>query len=393
MSDFVWYRMAETLKPPRNFRLSLRMCHHARYNVSWTMTRRDNRVTQRDKTGKTLATGGGSHQGGELRGMLQTLERLGYDLDSLLESVGLQRGDVENPNAYISPRECSMVFIRANEEGRVPNLALQLAIHTPVGSNPLLDYLIVSSASVGQGLERLARYLRLVNPAIRINFENNRDPARVVVNSAPGPFETELCVSLSLLRFVRETDGQLKPACASFTHEPKDIAEYERVLQCPVRGRASWNGWALSRSAMQVPLRRRDPALGGWLERQAAEIVARQPKGGDVREEVLGILSTQATVGDMRLDAVARRLAVTPRTLQRRLARAGTSFEALCDQARRAAAETYLKKTTLSISEVTYLLGYSEPTAFHRAWRRWFGGITAQAFRERHSQPNTSFST
>ena len=96
----------------------------------------------------------------------------------------------------------------------------------------------------------------------------------------------------------------------------------------------------------------------------------------------------QATVGELGLDTVARRLAITPRTLQRRLARAGTSFEILCDQARKAAAETYLTNTTLSISEVTYLLGYSEPAAFHRAFRLWFGGITAQAFRLQHPQPN-----
>src|SRR5215469_13694128 len=190
------------------------MCHLAWYNLSWAMTRRDNRVTQCDKTGKTSATGGDSHQVGELRGMLQTLERLGYDLDSLLTSVGMQRGDVENSTAYISPRACSMVFARANEEGRVPNLPLQLAIHTPIGSNPLLDYLIVSSASVEQGLERLSRYLRIVNPAIRIIVQNRRDTARVVVESAPGPFEMELCVSLSLLRFARETDGRMKPAYA-----------------------------------------------------------------------------------------------------------------------------------------------------------------------------------
>src|SRR5215469_12256205 len=69
------------------------------------------------QTGKTSAAGGDSHQVGELRGMLQTLERLGYDLDSLLTSVGMQRGDVENSTAYISPRACSMVFARANEEG------------------------------------------------------------------------------------------------------------------------------------------------------------------------------------------------------------------------------------------------------------------------------------
>lgn len=84
----------------------------------------------------------------------------------------------------------------------------------------------------------------------------------------------------------------------------------------------------------------------------------------------------------MRIAVVARRLAMTPRTLQRRLARAGTSFESLCDHARKQAARTYLADTTLSIAEVTYLLGYSEPTAFHRAFRRWHG-TTPQAFRTR----------
>ena len=139
------------------------------------MTRDDNRVTEPDKTKKALANGGGPHPSGELQGMLQTLLRLGYELDSLLGSVGLRRRDVEDSNAAISPRQCAAIFAHANDEGRVPNLALQLAIHTPVGSNPLLDYLIVSSASVEQGLERLVRYLRLVNPAICLHLENNRD--------------------------------------------------------------------------------------------------------------------------------------------------------------------------------------------------------------------------
>ena len=354
------------------------------------MTPHDNRVTRSDRKETAIVIGGDSHQVGELRGMLQTLERLGYDLDALLATSGLQRGDLDTPHAYISPRACSMVFARASEEGRLPNLALQLAIHTPIGSNPLLDYLIVSSASVEQGLERLSRYLRIVNPAISIVVQKRQDAARVVVERAPDPFETELTVSLSLLRFVSETDGLMKPVYASFTHEPKDITEYERVFRCPIRVHASWSGWVLSKSAMRVPLRRQDARLGCWLENQAAEIIARQPKDGDIREEVLGILTMQATVGDLRLDTVARRLTITPRTLQRRLAQTGTSFEILCDQARRAAAETYLTNTTLSISEVTYLLGYSEPAAFHRACRRWFGGITAQSFREQHSQSRNS---
>lgn len=305
---------------------------------------------------------------------------MGYDLDALLTAAGLRREDVDNPDVYISPRACAGVFAAACEQRRMPNLALQLALNTPIGATPLLDYLIVSSDSVGHGLARLARYLRLVNPGIRLGIRDRLNPVRVVVERASGPFETELTVSLSVLRFMRETDDQLRAAHACFTHEPDDLAAFAMALKCPIRVRASWNGWALSNDAMHLPLRRSDPALGRWLERQAAAILARQPTTGDVRDEVRGVLSTQLTAGEMRIDAVARRLATTPRTLQRRLARAGTSFEALCDDARKQAAQTYLADTTLTIAEVTYLLGYSEPAAFHRAFRRWHG-TTPQAFR------------
>lgn len=314
--------------------------------------------------------------------MLRVLAQLGYDLDALLANGGLRREDVENPDAVIAPSACAAVFASAHQERRVPNLPLQLAIHTPVGATPLLDYLIVSADSVGAGLHRLARYLGLVNRGIRLAVRESSSPVRVVVERARGAFETELTVSLSLLRFKKETDGRLHPQYVSFTHEPDDVVEYAAVLGCPVRVRASWNGWAMSKADMSLALKRRDPALSRWLERQASEILARLPADGDVRDEVRSVLSTQLTSGDMRIDAVARRLATTPRTLQRRLARAGTSFDALCDDARKQAARTYLADTTLTIGEVTYLLGYSEPTAFHRAFRRWHG-TTPQAFRAR----------
>ena len=107
--------------------------------------------------------------------MLRVLEQLGYDLDALLASAGLQRRDVEDPDALLPPRACATVFENAHRERRVRNLALQLAQRTPVGANPLLDYLIVSSDSVGQGLERLTRYLRLVNPSVGLTIRRERE--------------------------------------------------------------------------------------------------------------------------------------------------------------------------------------------------------------------------
>src|SRR5262249_50736894 len=145
------------------------------------------------------------HDTRELRGMLLVLEQFGYDLDALLASARLKREDVENPDAHISPAACAAVFSEAHRAHHVSNLALRLALPTPVGATPLLDYLIVSSDSVGQGLDRLVRYLRIVNPSIRIAIEDDSDPVRVVVERAAGPFDVELTVSLSVVRFTRET--------------------------------------------------------------------------------------------------------------------------------------------------------------------------------------------
>jgi AraC-like DNA-binding protein len=316
--------------------------------------------------------------------MLGVLEQLGYDLDGPLTSAGLQRSDLEDSDAYVSPSACALVFARVRQQRRVPNLALHLALRTPIGTNPLLDYLIVSSDSVGQGLQRLARYLRLVNPAIRVAVNDAGDPAVVVVDSGGDPFGAELTISLSVVRFMRETDGRLNAAYVTFTHDPDDVSEYARVMRCPIRAGASANAWALPQEALRLPLRRRDPALRRWLERQAADMLARLPPGTDVKDEVRRVLATQVTAGDIGIEAVARRLGTTPRILQRRLAQSGTSFDALRDDARRQAAEVYLADATLSIGEIAYLLGYSEPAALHRAFKRWHG-TTPQAFRQRAS--------
>src|SRR5262249_11670631 len=86
--------------------------------------------------------------------------------------------------------------------------------------------------------------------------------------------------------------------------------------------------------------------------------------------------------GDVQIESVARALATSTRSLQRRLSDAGVRYQELLESARREAAERYLQVASLSIGEVAYLLGYSEPGAFHRALKRWTG-LGPQEFRKR----------
>jgi AraC-like DNA-binding protein len=122
------------------------------------------------------------------------------------------------------------------------------------------------------------------------------------------------------------------------------------------------------------------------LEQNANEIVARLPVMDGVVLDVRRVLASRIPLWATRIEAVARDLAMSPRTLQRRLAAAQLSYPEILDRTCREIAEKYLADSTLSIAEITYLLGYSEPAAFHRAFKRW-NGMTPQAFRKAHG-PN-----
>ena len=338
------------------------------------MTPHDNRVTLHATPARSSSSAAEAHDTRELRECSACCSNWVTTWMRCWRMRGLRREDVENPDAVIAPSACAAVFAAAHRERRVPNLPLQLAIHTPVGATPLLDYLIVSADSVGRASTG--------SPGISASSieASGSTVARIVKSSSRGRgararrFETEL-TRRALDPSLQE--GNRWPAA------PSTREFHARARRCGrVRGGAGmpdscqsvveWVGLVEGRDEPRAASSRSGSEPMARATRRP-EILARLPADGDVRDEVRSVLSTQLTSGDMRIDVVARRLATTPRTLQRRLARAGTTFEALCDDARKQAARTYLADTTLTIAEVTYLLGYSEPTAFHRAFRRWHG--------------------
>jgi AraC-like DNA-binding protein len=149
-----------------------------------------------------------------------------------------------------------------------------------------------------------------------------------------------------------------------------------------VRTSASWNGVAIDRSICRLPMRRRDPILRKFLENQADVILASPPAGTGIASEVRRALASGVAAGATSMSTIARRFAMSERTLHRRLAADGVSYQDLLEDVRKAAAGRYLDESTLAIGEIAYLLGYSEPAAFHRAFKRWYA-TTPEHFRSR----------
>jgi AraC-like DNA-binding protein len=318
---------------------------------------------------------------GDLRVIAGALAHLGYDVEELLASVGLGGLDLADPDGRVPCTAYGDVLGAAQRKRFTPNLALRLAQHVPIGAFPLLDYLVLTSDTVGAGVRQLGRCFRLVSSPIVFDIREDALPIEVRLTLCEMPFMVEYTASLIVLHLRKETEGGFAAVSASFAHRPDDAAEFERVFGCAIRGGAPWSGLSVAPDVWRLPLRRSDPVLRAILERQAEEVLARMPVRDGMAAEVGRVLAARVNGGDTRIAEVARQLATSPRTLQRRLAAAGVSYQELLDAARREVAGQHVSGSRMSISEVAYLLGYSEPAPFHRAFKRWYG-VTPQAFRK-----------
>jgi AraC-like DNA-binding protein len=136
----------------------------------------------------------------------------------------------------------------------------------------------------------------------------------------------------------------------------------------------------LPRRSLDRPLVRADAGLCAVLERHARELLERLPRATSLSGRIRQLVAGDLVKGVPSPAEVARRLHMSGRTLQRRLREDGTSHRALVDELRRDLAMRYLGEREIGIAEVAFLLGFSEASAFHRAFRRW-SGTTPSAYR------------
>jgi len=122
--------------------------------------------------------------------------------------------------------------------------------------------------------------------------------------------------------------------------------------------------------------------LRDYFERECARLVEQMGPASGVADQVRKVLIGVMDGGDSGIEAIARRLALSTRSLQRRLSEEHTSYNDLLGEVRQQFAERYLARGTLTASEVAYLIGFTEPPAFFKAFKRWTG-LTPREFQER----------
>lgn len=306
-----------------------------------------------------------------------------------LAHAGVDAATLEDPDARIPASLAHELWSRAEELSGESCFGLNTAGFIKPGSFDVLDYMCRNSASVGEGLRLYCTYTPLLHDQIEATIEVENDVAvlrHVLSDGDILPRQYAEFIIASLLMIVRQASAHtVRPLGVHFAHEePSDTTPHAAFFQCPVSFRSNRNGFELSREDFERPLVEAQPGLLQVLERQAELLLERSPRPapsliGRVRAALVKDLRSGRTTATR----VARSLGFGERTLRRRLDEEGTSYHEVLTELRRELASRYLEDERLAIDEVAFLLGYSDRSAFIRAFRHWTNRTPAQFRKER----------
>jgi AraC-like DNA-binding protein len=300
-------------------------------------------------------------------------------VEPLLQRAGLLERDFDSQRRISAVAQCKLLEYAAEAVGDSA-FGLHLAQQANPREAKLLFYVTSAAKNVGDTIALYARYCPIVNEAMRVKLLQAQDGMIVEFNFVGlSRHDTRQSVEFTLavaLRGLRELLGRsVRPTKVAFAHARNaDLREFERFFGSPVEFGAPSDQVSVSTEILALPLVTGDPHLLETL-RPLCDEAARERHTlaetlrASVENEVQKLLPDR-TVGRR---TIARALGMSERTLSRKLADEGATYEEVVDQLRRSLALQYVKEPALSFSQIAWLLGYEGSTSFNHAFRRWTG--------------------
>lgn len=270
-----------------------------------------------------------------------------------------------------------------------PDLGLQLGQTIRARHFGLIGYVVLACDTLGAALQRLDRYQRLaydVSPMRLLPGQHQLTLEWGSEAGRPGRLVDETAIT-ALIQLARDLTGV--PATIEYVQfinaPPKHPEAFEAFFGGKVAFDCPTTQVRLPISLLSTQLRQPDAALRELLEQQARALMAQLPGVSDLEQSVRRAITEGVGNGAVSLDQVAERLHTAPRTLHRHLDGQGLRFRQLRDDTLRRLAEQRLSDPGISIAEVAQMLGFSEQSAFTRAFKRWTG-VSPNGFRQKRQR-------
>ena len=329
--------------------------------------------------GKVMRAGGAA-------GVLDAVAGKGGSTARVLAAAGLTADDLADPDRLLEVGLIMDLFDAAARETGDDCFGLHLGTTYPFASIGPLAYAVLNAPTVEIAVQNLARYGRTFVQGGAITLE--RDGSTVCLGYALDVPDLERCrqhaegAAVVNLRVLRQLiDPTWRPHAVLFGHSaPRDTTEHARLLGAPLRFREPIAmALVFDAAVLARPVPGADRRLLPIVERHLQELLASKDGSVGWIDEVRNAIAEALCDGAPTIRVVAKRLGASVRTLQRRLGEHDAVFTALVEDVRREVALRYLADDKAELTDIAFLTGYSELSAFGRAFRRWTGSTPLAA--------------
>ncbi|MFO0693846.1 MAG: AraC family transcriptional regulator [Polyangiales bacterium] len=320
-----------------------------------------------------------------VRGLIEELELRGHSTEEFCASVDLDPTLLEDPNETIPHEQFERILDRFAGVVRDPNIGLHIGTRIPTTGGNVIGYLVQAASTLREASALFGRYYPLLVDDRKFAIDLDEDVATISYENSAVPeahrrHDAEGWMTM-IVRMARIFVASFAPIEVRFRHPaPRDASEHGRVFLAPVRFGMPRNEIVFDADLLDIPQKHGDPNLVEILKRRADELLAARDAKTRLPSRVRDLVRSSDRPSAVDTTAVAGALGLTGRTLRRHLAQQGTTFRDVAEDVLREMACESLADPNVPIKEIAYRLGFSEPSTFHRAFKRWTG-TTPASFR------------
>jgi AraC-like DNA-binding protein len=308
---------------------------------------------------------------------LQVMERLGFTAQQCLAGTSVTVGQLDDPHAQVSLQQETRFYRNCLQLAGDPSIGLQLGAAYGPQRYGIFGYAVLSAQTPRHALTLLQNFgsltftwfsfaQKLVGDTVVIGLHDRMELDQEVrallhdrdISAVIKGFGDVLGKTLPVTRVALPHDGHRRSR------------HYQAFFGCPVEFGAAGSCIEFSSSILDLPLPHRDATASEYLRQQCQLLVSKLRDQGQLIASVRQLLLVRPGVFP-DIEQVAERLSLSVRTLQRKLSDEGTSFQEVLDEVRFQLAKQYLSETRLPLQEISFLLGYNEPSNFTHAFKRW----------------------
>jgi len=315
---------------------------------------------------------------GYMHRLIQSLINWGVSEEQIFAVSGLKKDQLQNPDDRIPVEKYVRLGRMASELTHVPEIGLILGQHADFESIGIIFQLAINCNTVRESLLHIARYSDLGVEVYKAGLEEGNEFAEWSQQCISSRYlcvpliEFESCQKLRVCKLV--LGEKFRPVQMKFQHSRPDyVYKYHQIFQAPLLFDQEKSAIVFQKEYLDMPNPSPKPYVKRVLARHAGILARELERNKLFTDKIRRIVLRRLGSGSVSLEMIAKELNVSTRSIRRRLRIENTSYKDLLGQVRKELAQDYLREGSLSINDVSFKLGFSEPSAFHRAFKRWFG--------------------